>query len=318
MPLVTVFTPTYNRASFLPRLFDSLCRQTCKDFEWLIVDDGSTDGTEELFNSRFKTCNTEFNIRYYKKENGGKHTAVNRGMEEAHGKLFFIVDSDDMLTDDAISCICSDWKSVNAKEHVMGSRGLCGMSYLRGYNADKIIGDKQIEGRGNFIADRFNRGIKGDKAEVWVTRILRQYGGFKVFKGEKFISESVLWIRMARKYDMYFINKIIYITEYLHGGLSNAGRKLRFECPRGMAYGSIETMSSEFKFRVRIKECLLYIVYSCFGGWHFGKQYSYLVKTFRNEGLGSMAFVTFLFLICYMPGIFLFCYWKYKYNVRHL
>ena len=98
---ITVFTPTYNRAYTLERLYKSLLNQTSYDFEWLIVDDGSTDNTSELIKS-FQN-NQLFDVRYYKQGNGGKHVAINKGVELAEGELFFIVDSDDYLTDDAIA-----------------------------------------------------------------------------------------------------------------------------------------------------------------------------------------------------------------------
>ena len=98
--MITVFTPTYNRANLLPDLYDSLKRQTCKDFEWVIVDDGSTDDTGSLVNGWLSQA--DFSICYTKKENGGKQRAVNLGLQLAKGEYFFIVDSDDILTDNAI------------------------------------------------------------------------------------------------------------------------------------------------------------------------------------------------------------------------
>ena len=102
---ITVFTPTYNRAYIISNLYNSLCRQTFKDFEWLIVDDGSTDNTEELVNKWINDANSGFSIRYFKKENGGKPSAINYGVDCAEGELFFTVDSDDYLTDDALEKI---------------------------------------------------------------------------------------------------------------------------------------------------------------------------------------------------------------------
>ena len=94
--MITIFTPTYNRAYILPILFESLKIQTVKEFEWIIVDDGSTDNTESLIYKFKEECN--FSIRYFKKENQGKHIAINFGVEKAKGNLFFIVDSDDYIS----------------------------------------------------------------------------------------------------------------------------------------------------------------------------------------------------------------------------
>ena len=255
--MVTIFTPSYNRAHTLPMLYKSLCKQTCKNFEWLIVDDGSTDNTEEII-SEYKSQTLDFPILYHKKENGGKHTAINRGVELAKGELFFIVDSDDVLTSDAVATILNDWKDIRDKN-------LCGISYLRGYSETEVIGDEQPVDHGidNFVNVRFNLGIGGDKAEVWVTEYLRLYP-YPVFEGEKFFGETWLWIKLARERDMLWVNKIIYITEYLEGGLSKSGRALRIKCPMGGLTNALELMSKEFTLKNRIKQALLYEAYSFF------------------------------------------------------
>ena len=297
MITVSIVTATYNRGHFLPLLYDSIRNQDIiTAFEWLIIDDGSTDDTLSVVEKIKKQNNGLFPIRYYHKSNGGKHTAINLGIKEALGELFFIVDSDDILTANAIETILNDWERVRNK-------GLCGIGYLRGYSEEDIIGASYSKDGfiGNFIDERFNKGVSGDKAEVWVTQYLREYGGFPVFDGERFISESVLWIKISRSHDMLFRNKIIYITEYLEGGLSQVGRTLRFKCPQGMAYGSLETMSKEFSLKIRIKEALLYIVYSKFGG----------------IGLKNILKCPYplLVLFVYLPGLLLFHYWKRKYKM---
>jgi glycosyltransferase involved in cell wall biosynthesis len=297
-PVITVVTPTYNRADRLQLLFESLKRQTVSCFVWMIVDDGSTDKTEEVIQS-FKRESISFPIISKKKINGGKHTALNVAIQEVETELFFIVDSDDVLTKDAIETILNDW-------NCMKDDSLCGISYLRGYDEKTVIGDlfPKDGDRDTFIDMRFNRGIGGDKAEVWVTRCLKEFGGFPEFEGERFISESVLWIKMARKYQMIFRNKIIYITEYLSGGLSKTGRSLRFKCHEGMAYGSLETMSKEFSKKIRMKETLLYVVYSKFGG-----------KSFRQ--ILNCPY-PLLVIFGYLPGLLLYEYWKRKYVLSQL
>ena len=294
---VTIVTPTYNRADRLPMLFDSLCKQSCKDFEWLCIDDGSSDDTEKVI-SQFIRQNSQnefsFPIKYIYKKNGGKHSALNIAFKGTQSELLFIVDSDDVLTNDAVASIVSDWNRIDDKENI------CGIGYLRGYSETQEIGDT-YSGHyfiSNFIEERFNRNINGDKAEVWVTDILRDFH-FPEIEGEKFISESVAWIWLAKKYNMLFINKIIYITEYLEGGLSDSGRALRFKCPTLMAYGSLMTMSKEFSIKIRIKETLLYIVYSFFGK-------KSICELLRCE----YKLLVFLNLV---PGYILYQYWKIKF-----
>lgn len=289
---LTIVTPAYNRADKLPALYESLCQQTSDDFNWLVVDDGSQDGTKQVIEKMEQEG--RLLISYLYKPNGGKHTALNLAIKMVKTELFFIVDSDDVLTPDAVETILRDWDRVRDQD-------LCGIGYLRGYDSSKVIGDRYTADGlvDTFINERYNRGINGDKAEVWVTKCLQEAGGFPEFPGERFISESVLWIKMARKRKMLFRNKIIYITEYLSGGLSDSGRALRFRCPHLMAYGSLETMSKEFSWKIRLKETLLYIVYCKFGHWTLKRIWDCPYKI--------------LVLVGYLPGLLLHHYWKKKY-----
>lgn len=289
---LTIVTPAYNRADKLPALYESLCQQTSDDFNWLVVDDGSQDGTKQVIEKMEQEG--RLLISYLYKPNGGKHTALNLAIKTVKTELFFIVDSDDVLTPDAVETILRDWDRVREQD-------LCGIGYLRGYDSRAVIGDRYTADGlvDTFINERYNRGINGDKAEVWVTKCLQEAGGFPEYPGERFISESVLWIKMARKRKMLFRNKIIYITEYLAGGLSDSGRALRFRCPHLMAYGSLETMSKEFSWKIRLKETLLYIVYCKFGHWTLKRIWDCPYKI--------------LVLVGYLPGLLLYHYWKKKY-----
>ena len=291
--MVTIITPSFNRARNLPALYQSLLAQTSKDFDWLIIDDGSQDNTKEIVDGFSKEKRVP--IRYIYKENGGKHSALNIAFKEVNSELLFIVDSDDVLTSDAVETILKDWSSVRDKN-------LCGISYLRGYNETEVIGDvhPQDHAIDNFINLRYNKGISGDKAEVWRTECLRDFQ-FPEYSCEHFISESVAWIYLAKKWDMLMVNKIVYITEYLEGGLSMTGRKLRFQCPNLMAYGSLMTMSKEFSTKIRIKETLLYIVYSKFGKKSFRQMIQCPYKV--------------LVTLCWLPGNMLYSYWKRKYQM---
>lgn len=291
--LITIVTPSYNRAGKLHALYESLLSQTSKDFDWLVVDDGSTDNTREVVEGFI--AEQRIPIRYLYKENGGKHSALNVAFREVQTELLFIVDSDDVLTPDAVETVLKDWAAVR-------DRNLCGISYLRGFDEHRVIGDEHPADHAidNFIRLRYNKGVNGDKAEVWRTECLRDFQ-FPEYPGERFISESVAWIYLAKKWDMLMVNKIIYITEYLEGGLSMTGRKLRFQCPNLMAYGSLMTMPKEFSTKIRIKETLLYIVYSKFGR-----------KTFRE--LLQCKYKR-LVIICYVPGLILYKFWKNKYEM---
>lgn len=225
---ITVFTPAYNRGYIIEKLYRSLQRQTFRDFEWIVIDDGSTDDTPEKF-ARFLEETNDFPIRYIQIPNGGKHRAINRGVAMAEGALFFIVDSDDYLTDDALKIIDKVEKSLPASDTSFA--GVCGS---RGYTPEELIGST-FEGEFLDITmlDRDKHKISGDKAEVFYTEILKKYP-FPEFPGENFLTECVVWDRIAADgYRLRFFNEIIYVCNYLPDGLSaHAGINLH-KCPKG-------------------------------------------------------------------------------------
>lgn len=255
--MITIFTPTFNRSYIIGRLYESLRRQTCKDFEWLVVDDGSTDDTFRLFETWQRV--QDFPVRYIRQENGGKHRAINRGVKEAKGELFFIVDSDDELTPDAVSMIAK--YSDRCKESVAG---LC---FRRINIADgKILGAAfpKKEFKANLWEISYKYHVLGDKAEVFRTDVLRQYP-FPEIDGEKFVPESFVWGQIADKYDLWWIDEGIYLCEYLEDGLSlNFKRNLKAN-PRGFAlYYQSCLWRKEIPVRRRLKclfrylQCLVY------------------------------------------------------------
>lgn len=225
--LLTVFTPTFNRAYIIENLYKSLQRQTCKDFEWLVVDDGSSDNTSDLFLNW--QMEESFPVRYIKKENGGKHRAINLGLDEAKGKLFFIVDSDDYLAEDAIKCIKKQYEIIKNDKCFAG---LCGM---RAYpDGRRIGGEVPFETLDCISFDYwFKHNITGDSAEVFKTDIFRQFP-FPEIDGEKFCPEAVVWYRIARAgYKIRYFNKKIYFCDYLPDGLTAKITKLRINSPLG-------------------------------------------------------------------------------------
>lgn len=225
---VTLFTPTYNRAYILDNLYRSIQRQTCREFEWLVVDDGSSDGTEALF-EKWMAEGNDFPIRYVKQENGGKCRAINRGVAEARGELFFTVDSDDYLTDDALEKVIR-WESELPKD---GS--YCGFSANLGYSPEEtpntIFEEGYIDGT---AFDRYGR-ANGERAMILYTEIMRKYP-YPEFPGEKFMTEAVTWNRMAWDgLKVRYYNDIIWIYEYKPDGLTNAGYQVFLDNPWGTA-----------------------------------------------------------------------------------
>ena len=295
MEKITVLTPAYNRAHTLPRLYESLLAQTAQEFEWLIVDDGSTDETEKLVLEWMKE--QKIPIRYLHKANGGKHTALNEGIRETYSELTFIVDSDDFLPRDAVEII------LDYHEKYQGVSGLCGYSFLRFYPDGRVNEayypqDEMID---TYVEARINAGIAGDKAEVFYTEILRQYP-FPVYEGEKFVPEDMVWIRISGPYKMVHINKCVYISEYLEGGLTRLGKRMKIHSPKAMTerarlYLNDETVNG----KVKCKMMLLYVIYGHFAGYRAGK----LIKGLRRKLWYAAGAV---------PGTLLYLMWKRRYR----
>lgn len=221
MKMLTIFTPTYNRAYLLPRLFNSLCGQTNKNFEWLIIDDSSTDDTKSVVNEFIKKTN-DFNIRYYCQPHGGKHRAINKALGLAEGEYFFIVDSDDYLTEDSVELIYQWTASVEGMENIAAVSGLRKQSNNVIYGGDFLSGsDKEYIDAGNLERKKYH--LTGDKAEVYKTDILRNHL-FPEFEGEYFVTEAVCWDAIAADgYKIRWFNKPIYICDYLEHGLTKSG-----------------------------------------------------------------------------------------------
>ena len=229
---VTIFTPTFNRAYILPQLYKSLLCQSIFDFEWLIVDDGSVDNTEEVVAEWLDTVNL-FPIRYFRKENGGKHRAINYALPRASGELFFIVDSDDFLKEDAIEKLIEMRNSLPDESYTK----YAGISGCRGYFNGTMVGSSFV---GDFLdcssIERSKYNIDGDKAEAFFTGVLRKYP-FPEFVGEKFVTEATVWDRMALDgYKIRYFNRIIYLCEYLEDGLTHQGLDLYHKNPQGYGY----------------------------------------------------------------------------------
>lgn len=222
--LITIFTPCYNRASYLFRLYKSLLNQKEKDFEWVIVNDGSSDNTEDIVNSFIKE--NKIKIIYYKQENSGKHIAINRGVKLAQGELFFIVDSDDYLTENAIKFIKEKY------EYIRYDNNIAGLSGRKGYTEDKVIGNSIAYDNlnANSLEFRYKYKVSGDMAEVVKLSIIKQYP-FPLIEGEKYCTEGLVWFRIALKYNFIWYSEVIYVAEYLEGGLSANSFLIRKKSP---------------------------------------------------------------------------------------
>lgn len=262
----TIFTPTFNRKELLGKLYSSLQNQTYRDFEWLIVDDGSTDGTEE----RVKEFINEkkLDIKYFYTENGGKQRAYNFGVEKAEGELFICLDSDDEYVETGLETILKYWEKYEKNNEIAG------MGYLSTYPDGKVIG-KEFPKK-EMISTQFDiynkYGVKGDKGLMFRTGILKKYP-FPVFEGEKFTTEAVVYNRICQKYKMLYVNEKIEIKEYQEDGLTAKYNNLLLRNPKGQALYHNEINLQQLTFRQKILNNAVYYKFCKVAGYGFSKIY---------------------------------------------
>ena len=247
--LITVFTPTYNRAHLLGRLYESLCAQRFTDFEWVIVDDGSTDGTASLVQGFI--AERQIDIKYLSQRNGGKHRAINHGVSQAKGELFFIVDSDDYLPADSLQCIAAEYSKCDSS--------IGGVAGLDATYGGKVIGSGLAQDfiECNSMDIRFKHRVTGDLAEVFKTCVMREFP-FPEVEGEKFCPEALVWSRIAHKYKLRYFNKVIYIAEYQDGGLTDNIVRVRRQSPVASTTYYAELLSSDIPWGQKLKAAINY------------------------------------------------------------
>lgn len=258
--MITVFTPTYNRGEKLKRLYNSLLSQTNNNFEWLIVDDGSTDNTRSIVE---KFCTDKFSIRYCEKKNGGKHTAYNLGLEMAKGEYFLCVDSDDWLSKDAINIISKKCSEINVNIFLV----------------------YKIDSDGNMLSQYFPEMLEragilqlahcyhctGEFTLIFKTRYARKYP-FPVFEEEKFITESVVYDRMFASENAFLIREIITVCEYQKDGLTNNLNEIMKKNPTGYCLYFRQRIDAEYDIEKRI---IAIGKYHCFRRLSKSKQSKY-------------------------------------------
>lgn len=257
---ISIFTPTYNRAHLLRDAYESLCEQDFGNpplvgepegaFEWLIVDDGSTDNTEEVVKGFIQE--SKISIRYFKKPNGGKHTAINLGAKEAKGELFWILDSDDSLPKDALSIVAECWDSLDRSQKSKLA-GICG--YMAHHDG-KVIGSPIVDVGtiASSLEMRHKLHVTGDMMEVWRTDIMREFP-FPEKPNERFCPEALIWNRIAKKYPLYIIPDVIYYRDYLDGGLTDNIIKIRMKSPIAsmMTYAELFDVESNLNPNLNFK-----------------------------------------------------------------
>lgn len=230
MKTITVFTPTYNRAYCLHKLYESLCRQTSHDFEWLVIDDGSTDNTQALIQSWIRE--NKIKIIYVFKDNGGMHTGHNKALSLIDTELNVCVDSDDYMANNAVELIVNFWQE-NKTDKYAGILGL--NTYIDG----QLVSNKKFpEGvKGGKYSELKNKyGIVRDVKFVYSTEIIKKYSGYPTFENEKFTPLGYKYAMIDQDYDMLFLNEVLCIVEYMEDGSTVNMYKQYFNNPKGFAY----------------------------------------------------------------------------------
>ena len=266
MNKITIFTPTYNRAYCLHKCYESMKRQTCKDFVWLIIDDGSTDGTKDLVQEWMKEDNG-FAIRYIYKENGGMHTAYNTAYENIDTELSMNIDSDDWLTDTAIADVLSFWEE-NHRDDVGGIYALdC-------YEDGKVIGTpfpddlKEFRGWGYKTVFYTVNGEKkqyrnsGDKKFIGVTEKIKKYPPIPVFEGEKYHSLYYKQHLIERDFSVLIFNKPVCCVEYMADGSSNNMCFQYVRNPKGFCNERRFIMKHAPTFKLKLMAAVHYVAES--------------------------------------------------------
>lgn len=249
---ITVFTPAYNRADLLKRCYESMCRQTNKNFIWMIIDDGSTDNTKEVVNL-WMLNNNGFEIQYYYKENGGLHTAYNEAIEHIDTELCVCIDSDDYMPDNAVEIILDFWKKNGSNEYA----GIVGLDYtIDNHVIGDLLPDKKSINLIDLLIGKYHI-HNGDRTNVVRTELYKKVAPMISFKGERNFSPHYMHLQISKNYDFLVLNKNLRYVEYQADGMSNSIFKQYLNSPNSFIetrklYLNLPGISWKFKLRQSI------------------------------------------------------------------
>lgn len=251
MPFLTIFTPAYNRAHTLPRTYESLLSQDCKDFIWLVVDDGSQDNTAELVR-QWQAQDNGFEIQYIYKENGGMHTAHNTAYENIHTELNTCIDSDDRLASGAVSKIKAAWEQ-------MRDRGYAGLIALDSDFEGHIIGKGFPDNlKETTLGGYYAQGGSGDKKLIYRTDIITSVPPYPVFEGEKYVGLVYKYTLIDQTYKLGVLNDVICEVEYQADGSSGTMWKQYLKNPKGFAFLRKTAMTYPVSMKRLVIDCVHY------------------------------------------------------------
>lgn len=288
-PTLTIFTPAYNRAHTLIRTYQSLCKQTCKDFEWLIIDDGSTDNTRE--NVKQWIVEADFVIRYIFQENQGMHGAHNTAYQNINTELNTCIDSDDYMPHDAVEKIITFWQKNNSNKYA----GLIGLDQRED---GSIIGTSfPLDMRETTLQEYYVNGGKGDKKLVYRTDVIKQYPEYPIFEGERYVGLAYKYMLIDQDYKLLTLNNALVTVEYQADGSSNQMWKQYWNNPKGFAFYRLTEMVVTPSLLRKFISCIHYVSSSI-----ISKDYNFINKS-------KQKLLTILALI---PGLALYLLIWYK------
>lgn len=285
---LTIFTPAYNRAHLLPRLYESLKNQTSKDFVWLVVDDGSKDDTRGVIEN-FKKEN-KLEIAYYYQENQGMHGAHNTAYENIQTELNTCIDSDDFMPLNAVELILNKWKTVQNKEKYAGIVGLD--ATVEG----KLIGTPFTTAT-TTLEDFYLKGGSGDKKLVYRTSVMKQYPPYPLFEGEKYVGLAYKYLLADQDYELVTLNEVLVLVDYQEGGSSLNMFRQYERNPIGFAFIRKQGMVLSKSPKRRFVEAIHYVSHSLMS---------------KNKGFIQESPKKLLTILAIPFGFLLFLLTKYK------
>lgn len=290
MVLLTIFTPAYNRAHTLKRTYESLKKQKCKDFIWLVIDDGSIDNTKDLVMS-WKKQEQDFEIQYIFKKNGGMHTAHNVAYEHIKTELNVCIDSDDCLAENAVENIVNMWERVKDK----GYAGIIGLDAdLEGNLIGKGFPEGMCE---TTLSGYYASGGAGDKKLVYRTDIIKKYPSYPVFEGEKYVALAYKYRLIDQDYKLAVLDKVLCNVEYQADGSSGTMWKQYLQNPKGFAFWRKICMQYPESKKRKIIDCIHYCSSSMIA---------------KNKRYVQESTDKFLTIVCTVPGWMLTKYIRKK------
>lgn len=303
MKTLTVFTPAYNRAHTIGRTYQSLCRQSCHDFEWLVVDDGSVDNTRELLKSFLSDVevisDTEFRgssldapwlkVRYIYQENQGMHGAHNTAYDAIHTELNTCIDSDDYMPDDAVEKILNLWNTLSDEE----KKEYAGIIALDVDDKNlKVIGSElPTDRKSTTLSGYYERGGSGDKKQIYRTEVIKSTPRYPLFEGERYVGLAYKYMLIDQQYELLILNEPACIVDYQLDGSSHSMYKQYWNNPRGWAFSRKNEMRYTKSLKRKFLVCAHYVS-SCirFKNVHFLSESPCKLLTFLSIPLGVVMY----------------------------